>query len=123
MQGGQPPPCSQLLGAHSSLGAGPLELLNKDSRFSAETPGTWPAQICSMRTRRCAAAARKLSTFRESKEEPCVSGGWRCGHPQYAEAKAKLGAEVHGYPGIVPPLNQATSYLVFQTQRHPETEP
>lgn len=60
--------------AHSSLDWGLSGFLSKDSRLSAETPGTWPAQICSTRTRRCAMAARKLSTFRE--EQRTAVRGW-----------------------------------------------
>ncbi|KAB1270152.1 hypothetical protein Cadr_000017514 [Camelus dromedarius] len=44
-------------------------LLSRDSRFRAETPGTWPAQICSMRTRRCAMVVRKPSTCRGRAEK------------------------------------------------------
>ena len=57
---------------HGSLNVGFSGLLSKDSRLSAEMPGRWPAQICSMRTRRCAREARKLSTFRE--EQTAVRG-------------------------------------------------
>lgn len=60
--------------AHSSLDGGFSGLLSKDSRFSAEIPGTWPAQTCSTRTRRCAMAARKLSTYRE--EQRTAVRGW-----------------------------------------------
>lgn len=61
-------------------GAGGLSgCLSKGSRFSAEKPDTWPAQICSMRTRRCAVVARKLSTFRE--KQRAIRGGWDAGTP------------------------------------------
>lgn len=53
---------------HRSSGKGFSEVCIRDSRFRAETPGTWPAQICSMRTRRCAMVARKPSTCRERAE-------------------------------------------------------
>lgn len=56
-------------GSHTSSRAGFSELLSRDSRFRAETPGTWPAQICSMRTRRWATVARKPSTCRGRAED------------------------------------------------------
>lgn len=57
---------------HRSSWKGFSELRISDSRFRAEIPGTWPAQICRMRTRRCAMVARKSSTCRgrtESRDE------------------------------------------------------
>lgn len=80
--------------AHSSLDGGLSGLLSKDIRFSAETPGTWPAQICSMRTRRCAMVARKLSTFREE-QTTAVRGAGPVAMLS-AEAQAWLGARGRG---------------------------
>ena len=58
------------------------ELLIRDSRFRADTPGTWPAQICSMRTRRWATVTRKPSTCGGGTENrvraatQTARGGW-----------------------------------------------
>lgn len=52
---------------HRSSRQGLSELLIRDSRLRAETPGTWPAQTCSMRTRRCAMETRKPATSRSQK--------------------------------------------------------
>lgn len=62
---------------HTSSRKGFSELRISDSRFRADTPGTWPAQICSMRTRRCAMVARKPSTCRGRAESSGESASWR----------------------------------------------
>jgi hypothetical protein len=123
-------------GPHGSSSRGLSELLSRDNRLRAETPGTWPAQICNMRTRRCAMVARKSSTCRKEQRRAVRQPGVADPAPLLrAIVQVQLGAKTQGqfkalWPICVPcegrPHKAASHILSLSSlsnnlQRHSET--